>query len=146
MSKKLPIPSAIPPAIPCVGVVVLRGEDVLIVKRKYPPNAGAWSIPGGKVEPGEDFETAVHRELAEETGIRAEIIGEITTIDARFGETHYLLHDYAARWVSGDPVAADDASEALFVTPDELGKLDLWDKTIDVIAQARQIIDGAETR
>jgi 8-oxo-dGTP diphosphatase len=142
MSKKPPIP----PAIPCVGVVVLRGADVLIVKRKYPPNAGAWSIPGGKVESGEDFETAVHRELAEETGIHAEIIGKITTIDAKFGDTHYLLHDYAARWVSGEPVAADDASEAMFMSPGALNKLELWDKTIEVIAQARQIVDSAETR
>lgn len=131
------------PPIPCVGVVVLKGDDILIVKRKNPPNAGAWSIPGGKVEPGEDFETAVHRELYEETGLKAEILGKITEIEARFEPYHYILHDYVALWISGDPVAADDAAEARFIPFDELSDLGMWDKTLEVIKTARKMADGA---
>ncbi len=128
MSKSAPIP--------CVGVVVLRGDQVLLVKRKNPPNAGAWSIPGGRIEAGESQEQAVHRELNEETGIDAEIIGKITVIDAQFGSYHYLLHDYAAVWTKGEPVAADDALDARFVPLNALSQYDLWDQTLEVIAQA----------
>jgi len=130
--------------IVCVGVVVFKGDDVLIVKRKNPPNAGSWSIPGGRVEPGERYETAVHRELLEETGIRAEISGEIVVLDVAFDGVPYRLHDYAAKWVSGEPVAGDDASEALFMSPENLAKLEMWDKTVEVITQARAMLCSAK--
>jgi 8-oxo-dGTP diphosphatase len=127
-----------------VGVVVFRDEDVLIVKRKNPPNAGTWSIPGGRKEPGEDFETAVHRELMEETGIKARIIGKIVELDVEFDKIHYRLHDYAAIWAEGVPVAGDDASEAQFMSRPELERLEMWDKTKEVIAQAREIVRRAK--
>jgi 8-oxo-dGTP diphosphatase len=130
--------------VACVGVVVFRGDDVLIVKRKNPPNAGSWSIPGGRIEPDEDYEAAVHRELMEETGVRAEIIGEIVELDVVFDDIPYRLHDYAAIWTQGEPVAGDDASEALFIPLIELEKLDLWDKTTEVIHSAHQMIRNAK--
>lgn len=130
--------------VACVGVVVFRGSDVLIVKRKYPPNAGSWSIPGGRIEPDEDYHAAVHRELMEETGIKAKIIGEIVEIDAVFDDIPYRLHDYAAIWTQGEPSAADDASEALFIPLNDLEKLELWDKTTEVIHSAYQMINDAK--
>ena len=130
--------------VACVGVVVLRGDDVLIVKRKNPPNAGSWSIPGGRIEPDEDFEAAVHRELFEETGVRAKIITEIVEIDVVFDDIAYRLHDYAAIWVDGEPVAGDDAREAHFMPLNGLEKLDLWDKTAMVIHSAAEMIRNAK--
>lgn len=130
--------------INCVGVVVFRGDDVLIVKRKNPPNAGAWSIPGGRMEPGESSHEAVHRELWEETGIRAHIVEEIVVLDEVFEGVPYRLHDYAAIWLEGEPVAGDDASEALFIPLNDLEKLNLWDKTTKVIHDAYKMIKHAE--
>ena len=132
--------------IACVGVVVFRGDEVLIVKRKNPPNAGSWSIPGGRIKPGEEVEAAVHRELFEETGVRAKIVGKIIDLDVAFDGVPYRLHDYAAIWIKGEPVAGDDASEALFVPLNNLDKLDLWDKTTEVIHAGTRMINDAKIR
>ena len=129
--------------VACVGVVVFRGDDVLIVKRKNRPNAGSWSIPGGRIEPDEAYEAAVHRELWEETSVRAKIIGEIIELDVMFDDIAYRLHDDAAIWVEGEPIAGDDASEAFFVPVHDLEKLKLWDKTTEVILSAHEMIRAA---
>src|SRR5690242_12217520 len=100
---------------PCAGVVCLRGEEVLLIRRGKPPRLGEWSIPGGRIEWGEGAEAAALRELEEETGVRAEIAGLLDVVDGLFGpESHYVLVDYAALWRSGEPVAGDDAAEARF--------------------------------
>lgn len=130
--------------IACVGVVVFKGDDVLVIKRKYPPNAGSWSIPGGRIETGETEIEAAHREVSEETGLTIEIVKKIVALDVAFKNVPYRLHDYAALWVDGEPVAADDASVAKFVSPENLAKLDMWDKTIEVIADARTLLSHAK--
>ena len=56
-----------------VGAVIVRGGQVLIVKRKYDPLAGQWSIPGGAVELGETHEGSIAREMLEETGLDIEV-------------------------------------------------------------------------
>ena len=60
-----------------VGVVVLDGDKILLIKRKYPPGAGKWSVPGGHVKLGESLYDAAVRELKEETGIDGEPLGVI---------------------------------------------------------------------
>ena len=52
-----------------VDAAVQRGEDVLLIQRKYPPMVGYWGLPGGFVERDEDPLDAVLRELKEETGL-----------------------------------------------------------------------------
>lgn len=124
--------------VPAVGVVCLRGEAVLLIRRGTPPRAGEWSLPGGRIEPGERAMDAALRELREETGVEAEITGLIDVVDGLFPEAgrHYLLIDYAARWVSGEPVAGDDALEARFVALDEVDGLIDWSETRRVIGMA----------
>lgn len=124
--------------VPAVGVVCLRGEAVLLIRRGTPPRAGEWSLPGGRIEPGERAMDAALRELREETGVEAEITGLIDVVDGLFPEAgrHYLLIDYAARWVSGEPVAGDDALEARFVALDEVDGLIDWSETRRVIRMA----------
>lgn len=134
--------------IAAVGVVCFRGDDVLLIRRGAPPLEGAWSLPGGRIEWGERAADAARRELKEETGCTAAMVGLVDVVDAIFtrrgpGEApwgHYVLVDYAARWTKGEPLAGDDAREARFFGSDELATLDLWDETRRVIEAARKMV------
>ena len=126
--------------VPAVGVVCWRDDEVLLIRRGQPPREGEWSIPGGRIEPGEPARTAALRELFEETGVTAELRGLIDVVDAIFENKsrdlvtrHYVLVDYAAAWTSGEPVAGDDAAEARFVPFSELSDYELWDETLRII-------------
>ena len=124
--------------IPAVGVVCLRGQEVLLIRRGKPPRAGEWSLPGGRIEPGEQAVDAALRELVEETGVTARITGLIDVVDGIFAEAglHYVLIDYAAKWVSGEPIAGDDALEARFVPLDQGEALIDWSETKRIIGLA----------
>ena len=124
--------------VPAVGVVCLRDDSVLLIRRGTPPRQGEWSLPGGRIEPGERAMDAALRELREETGVEAEITGLIDVVDGLFPEAgrHYVLIDYAARWLSGEPVAGDDAAEARFVALDEVEALIEWSETRRIIRRA----------
>ncbi len=124
--------------IDCVGVICFRGDDVLLIKRGTAPRKGEWSIPGGRIEAGESEQDAALRELFEETGIMAALETKVATIDANFEGFNYRLHDYAARWISGEPKFGDDAADARFVPKEELDSLGMWQKTRNVIETARE--------
>ena len=128
----------LPPPVPAVGVVCLRGDEVLLIRRGTPPRQGEWSLPGGRIEAGERAVDAALRELREEAGIEAEITGLIDVVDGLFPEAgrHYVLIDYAARWVSGEPTAGDDAMEARFVALDQVEALLDWSETRRIIRMA----------
>ena len=122
--------------VPAVGVICFRGDEVLLIRRGQPPRLGEWSLPGGRIEFGEAVEAAALRELAEETGVA----GLVAVVDGLFGEKHYVLIDYAARWVSGEPVAGDDAADARFMPlPEALAAVD-WEETRRVIVEAHQLL------
>ncbi|MDP1912647.1 NUDIX hydrolase [Brevundimonas sp.] len=130
--------ASLPAPVPAVGVVCLRGDEVLLIRRGTLPRQGEWSLPGGRIEPGERAVNAALRELREETGVEAEITGLIDVVDGLFPEAgrHYVLIDYAARWLAGEPVAGDDAVEARFVTLDEVEALIDWSETLRIIRMA----------
>ena len=98
--------------------VVLRGGEILLVRRANQPDAGKWGFPGGKIEPGEPVQTAAAREVAEETGLVVRPLHAFTAVDAfhrnASGQlvTHYVLIAVLCEWISGVPQAADDALEA----------------------------------
>lgn len=111
---------------------------MLLIRRGKAPRLGEWTLPGGRIEPGERAVDAALRELREETGVEAEITGLIDIVDGLFPEAgmHYVLIDYAARWLSGEPVGADDALEARFVPLDQVDSLIDWSETRRMIRQA----------
>lgn len=121
--------------VPAAGVVCLRGDQVLLIRRGLPPRVGEWSLPGGRIEPGERAADAALRELVEETGVTAELAGLIDVVDGLFPEIgrHYVLIDYLALWREGEPVAGDDAVEAAFHPIAAVDHLVGWDETRRII-------------
>lgn len=124
--------------IPAVGVVCLRDGEVLLIRRGTPPRLGEWSLPGGRIEPGERAVEAALRELREETGVKGRILGLIDVVDGLFPDAgrHYVLIDYLAEWVSGEPVAGDDAAEAAFMPLETALSRVSWDETRRIIHSA----------
>jgi 8-oxo-dGTP diphosphatase len=130
--------------VPAAGVICFRGAEVLLIRRGTAPRLGEWSIPGGRQEWGERAADCALRELGEETGVEARLLGLVDVVDAMFEERHLVLVDYAARWIAGEPVGADDAAEARFFPIDEALSLVAWEETRRVIAQAWRLYgDGA---
>lgn len=127
--------------VPAVGVVCLRGDEVLLIRRGAPPRVGEWSLPGGRIEAGETARAAALRELREETGVEAELLGLIDVVDGLFPEAgrHYVLIDFAARWRSGEPVAGDDAAAAAFHPVSMIDELIAWDETRRIIRAAAKM-------
>ncbi|MGH6978331.1 MAG: NUDIX hydrolase [Brevundimonas sp.] len=124
--------------VPAVGVVCLKDDQVLLIRRGKAPRLGEWTLPGGRIELGERAIDAALRELREETGVEAEITGLIDVVDGLFPEAgmHYVLIDYAARWLSGEPLGVDDALEARFVPLDQVDSLIDWSETRRIIRHA----------
>ena len=130
----------------CVGVVCIRGDNVLLIQRGTAPRKGEWSIPGGRIEAGETEAQAALRELGEETNVNAELLTKITALNADFEGYHYRLHDYLARWTSGAPRAGDDADKAQFIPVSEIDGLGMWDETVRVIREgyAKMVLFSAD--
>src|ERR1043166_10110072 len=107
-----------------VGAVLWRGpEALLLVRRGQEPRLGEWSLPGGRVEPGESLREALSREIHEETGLQAdigELIDVVELIDPAAGTAparQYVLIDFTAHWRGGEVSAASDAAECGWVSP-----------------------------
>lgn len=128
-----------------VGVVVFRGDEVLLCQRGKEPRRGGWSIPGGAQETGETVFEAGRRELAEETGIDAEIYALIDVIDAISRDDdgrvrmHYTLVDVVAEWRAGEAVAADDVAAVRWVPIAEIAEWVTWSETLRVIRLAAEL-------
>jgi 8-oxo-dGTP diphosphatase len=122
--------------IPAVAAIILRDREVLLVKRGAEPALGKWSVPGGSVEIGETLEEALKREVREETGLEIQVgtlAGVCDLIVRREVEIrfHYVLIDYFATVVSGEPVAATDVSECRWVPLDQIGRYDVTASLLD---------------
>jgi 8-oxo-dGTP diphosphatase len=131
--------------VQAAGVVCFRGGEVLLIRRATPPRIGEWSLPGGRLEPGEAPADAALRELTEETGVTARLLGLIEIVDNIMGEPEklYLLHDYAALWIEGEPVPGDDADRAEFLPVEEALARVAWSETARIIQDAKsRFIDG----
>jgi 8-oxo-dGTP diphosphatase len=110
-----------------VGAIITDDTGrLLLIKRGHEPEEGRWSLPGGRVRPGESDLDAVAREVCEETGLRVEpgrLIGEVERPGP--GGTIFDIHDYAASVSGGQLEAGDDAAEARWVDPHDIDRLDL---------------------
>ena len=125
-----------------VGVVVFKGDHVLLAQRGKKPRLNSWSIPGGAQELGETVEDAAHREIHEETSIEIDLLGLVEVVnsinrdDEKRVQFHYTLIDFVAEWKSGDIVAGDDAADARWVPMEDIGDYNLRPLTYEVILRA----------
>jgi 8-oxo-dGTP diphosphatase len=132
-----------------VGVVVWRGEEILLVRRAKPPRLGEWSIPGGAQSLGETVFEAAIREVLEETGVSIRPTGIVTVVDSvirdadRRPQFHYTLVEVSAEWTAGDAIAASDVDAVRWATPAAAAGLVKWDETLRVIAEAQSLRDQA---
>jgi 8-oxo-dGTP diphosphatase len=125
---------------PTLGVAAVVFDDagrILLIERGRPPGEGLWTLPGGRLEPGEALVAGVAREVREETNLEVEV-GPLVEIVERIGSGyHYVILDYLARVTSGTLAAASDARRARFIDAAELVSLPLTDGLLPVIARAR---------
>ncbi len=140
------------PLAPMVGVAtaIFRPNDktggaVLLVQRGRPPGKGQWGLPGGLLDLGEALRDGAVREVREECGVEialGEIVGAFEPIeidpDGRI-EYHFVVIDFWARYVSGEPVAQDDAAAVTWVALDEMGKYAMTEATRDVVRKAHEM-------
>jgi ADP-ribose pyrophosphatase YjhB (NUDIX family) len=131
-----------------IGVVLLKPDAVLLVRRAKPPSFGQWALPGGAQELGETAEAAARRELREEAGLEAGPMFLAANVDSIHPDEagrvrfHYTILDFAAAWIGGDPVPGGDVSDALFAPLDDLARFDLWSEAHRVIAIARRLLSS----
>lgn len=128
-----------------VGAVIVDAGKVVLVRRRYEPLAGQWSLPGGTLELGETLETGAAREIREETGLHVEVgpvievFDRIMLDDERRVRYHFVLVDYLCRPVGGELQAGSDVDDAALVAPASLGPYNLTDKARAVIARALEL-------
>jgi ADP-ribose pyrophosphatase YjhB (NUDIX family) len=124
----VPVQSAddTPPLVPCVGAVVRDDAGrLLLIRRGHEPSRGLWSLPGGRVEPGEALEAAVVREVREETGLDVRVGAPVGSVRIPAGTVVYDVTDFACTPLdpAAAPVAGDDADGVAWVDAATLGGL-----------------------
>ena len=104
--------------VPCVGAIITDPAGrLLLIKRGHDPEAGRWSLPGGRIEPGESDQQALVREVREETGLTVTPGRLIGMVDRpQPGGRILVIRDYAAEVTGGDLTAGDDAADARWVS------------------------------
>lgn len=132
------------PTSPIVGVgaVIIADGKVVLIKRKYEPLAGQWSLPGGRLELGESLEAGLAREMLEETGLEIdvgpviEVFDRILLDEERRVRFHYVLIDYLCRPLGGTLKGGSDVDLAIWVDPADLKTYRLTEKALAVIERA----------
>jgi ADP-ribose pyrophosphatase YjhB (NUDIX family) len=120
-----------------VGAVVFDTQGrLLVIQRGHDPGAGLWSIPGGRIEPGETDEQALVRELLEETNLQV-MVGKLVGRVWREGPggTVIDIRDYAATVAAGTLRPGDDAADARWVTAAEMARLEVTDGLIEALTE-----------
>jgi ADP-ribose pyrophosphatase YjhB (NUDIX family) len=131
-----------PDVAPGVGwTAPLAREGLVLVKRRFEPLAGQWSLPGGTLEVGETLEAGVAREIGEETGLTVDVGPIVEVFDRIFRDAdgrvryHYVLVDYVCQARGGRLAAGSDVSEVAIADPEALTPYALLPKTLEVISK-----------
>jgi 8-oxo-dGTP diphosphatase len=123
-----------------------RGGKLLLARRANPPHL--WTLPGGRVEPGEAAADAARRELREETGVEAEILGfagfrEMVMRDTEGKvERHFVILSFAARWRSGEASPVEELTAVEWIEPEAVSRFETTEGLAEIVAAARRIIEA----
>jgi 8-oxo-dGTP diphosphatase len=124
------------PAIRCVGALIRDADGaLLLVLRANDPGRGQWSVPGGRVEQGESDESAVVREVAEETELSV-TVGRLCGVVERPAPAGFFeIHDYFCTLVDGTATAGSDAAAVRWVDAAEFAALHAKGALVDLLAE-----------
>jgi ADP-ribose pyrophosphatase YjhB (NUDIX family) len=150
MTSSPPVLDADPRAYPAypllaASIAVFREGKALIATRTKPPGAGVWSLPGGLVEVGEPLEQAALRELLEEVGVEARIVGfnrhvqRIDRDDDGRIRSHFVVASYVGVWTAGEATVGPEAGEVRWVDPHDLEGLPTTPHLSRILARAAKI-------
>ncbi|GJE55706.1 MULTISPECIES: NUDIX hydrolase [Methylobacterium] len=139
------------PTRPYIGVsiAVVRDGLVLLAARANPPMQGVWTLPGGLVEAGEPLADAAIRELQEEVGVVAAVVGTSLTPteiilrdEAGRLRHHFVIHPHAATWLSGEPKPGPEALDVRWVRLDDIAELETTPGLAGTLAEAISRVNG----
>ena len=134
-----------------IGVVIVRGCKIVLIKRGNEPSKGKWTIPGGLVELGESVEEAVIREAKEETCLDVEnpqlidVVGNVDLDEQGKVKYHYVIIDYLVQVKGGNIQAASDAAELLWVGFEEVEDYNLTASFRVFFRQNREKLEKANS-
>lgn len=124
------------------GAAVVRDGRILLLRRLRPPEAGTWSLPGGKIDAGEPWQAAVHREVTEELGIRLTGARLLCVVNLMDEGQHWVSPVLLATAFEGEPHNVEPGKHA------EIGwfDLDVLPAPLSTAAQQATAALGADSR
>jgi 8-oxo-dGTP diphosphatase len=132
-----------------VGAVVVRDGRVVLIKRRFEPLAGQWSLPGGTLELGETLSAGVAREILEETGLEIDVGPVVDVFDRILLDPdtrvryHFVLIDYLCTPLGGTLRAGSDVADAVWADPAELPSYRMTPKAVSVVERALAMVSSA---
>lgn len=141
-------PPKIPRPLLAASVGVFREGRVLLAERIVEPAKGLYTFPGGRLELGETLAECALRELREEVGVEASMVGFVdhveTMIRAADGSVafHAVICAFAARWVSGEPKSSDEIGQTVWVTPDQVSRWPTTRGLAEIVAKGHALIEA----
>jgi len=133
------------PALGVSGIVFNNQKQILLIQRNQPPAMGLWSIPGGKLEPGESLVEACKREIKEETGLDTDIKNIVAVVERRVEGFHYVIIDFIALLAdeeNSQPIPQSDVSEARWVSLEHLVNYELVEGLVEIILRSYAVFKG----
>jgi 8-oxo-dGTP diphosphatase len=128
------------PIIKAASACVWRGDEVLLVQRGKAWGHGYWALPGGKIEPGETAVDAAHRELMEETGVKATLEHHAGDFDLAGPGVHYVISSWTGYYFSGEAVARSDVMALQWLEYRAISRLKLALNIAEAVGRARQLL------
>ncbi|GAB4064792.1 NUDIX hydrolase [Ancylobacter sonchi] len=131
-----------------VSTAVFRNGQVLLARRGAAPLRGLWSLPGGRVEPGETLAEGAAREVMEEVGVACRVLGVAGALDIirrdEAGEvsTHFVVISHAGLWLDGEPSTGPEAAEVGWFDPRQL-PADATDGLAGIVMAAHALVAGS---
>lgn len=127
------------PIIKAASACVWRGDEVLFIQRASALGYGRWSLPGGKVEADETLIEAAHRELLEETGIKAALSLHVSDFMVETADVIYVISCFTGQFVEGDAVAGSDAGAVAWTHWKSISDFNMAPNIAEAVELARKL-------